>query len=147
MRFWDTSALIPLCQPEQSSRTVRSLYDRDGDAVVWWGSRVECLAQLARVVRESRLDAMGEAQVRDRIEVIFDAVVEIEPTDDVRDRAERLLAVHSLRAADALQLAAALIWARERPARLGFVCLDDQLRRAAGREGFDLLPSDRLLAR
>ena len=61
--------------------------------------------------------------------------------------AERLLAVHPLTAGDALQLAAALIWARERPARLRFVCLDEQLRRAAGREGFNILPADRSLAR
>jgi uncharacterized protein len=68
-------------------------------------------------------------------------VDEVTPSEDVRERAERLLGVHALRAADALQLAAALIWARERPARLEFVCLDGRLRGIAWREGFAVLPA------
>jgi len=60
--------------------------------------------------------------------------------DDVRARAQRLLAVHRLRAADSLQLAAALVWCRERPIGVGFVCLDDRLCGAAVREGFTMEP-------
>jgi len=58
----------------------------------------------------------------------------------VRARAARLLSLHPLRAADALQLAAALVWCRERTAEAPFVCLDDRLRLAAAREGFRVLP-------
>ena len=67
-------------------------------------------------------------------------VSEIEPTHVVRERAERLLGVHALRAADALQLGAALTWARERPQGMALVSLDDRLRTAARLEGFTLLP-------
>jgi predicted nucleic acid-binding protein len=140
MRFWDSSALVPLCQPEPRTQVVRRLYEQDGEIAAWWGSRVECIGQLMRVVREGRLDATGESQVRARLNVLFEAAAEVDPTEDVRNRAERLLAVHPLRAADALQLAAGLVWARERPAGLDFICLDRRLRQAAGREGFDVLP-------
>ncbi len=54
----------------------------------------------------------------------------------VNGRAERLLAVHPLRAADALQLAAALVVCEERPVGQRFVCLDANLASAARREGF-----------
>ena len=40
----------------------------------------------------------------------------------VRRRAGRLVAAHPLRAADALQLAAALVWCEEQPAGEAFVC-------------------------
>jgi len=48
--------------------------------------------------------------------------------------------VHSLRAADSFQLAAALIWAEENPQGLDLVCLDQNLREAAFKEGFAVLP-------
>ncbi len=66
---------------------------------------------------------------------------EIVPGNLVRARARRLLAVHSLRAADALQLAAASVWRADDPVGAGFVCFDEQLSRAAEREGFALLPA------
>jgi hypothetical protein len=56
----------------------------------------------------------------------------------VRETAVRLLRVHSIRAADGLQLAAAIFAPRNRPPALPFVCLDDRLREAAVREGFPL---------
>jgi uncharacterized protein len=66
---------------------------------------------------------------------------EVAPTETLRKKAERLLAVHTISAADAMQLAAAMVWARDDPAGHGFVCLDDRLRDAAGREGFQVLPA------
>jgi predicted nucleic acid-binding protein len=58
-----------------------------------------------------------------------------EPSQEVRDQARRVLRVHPLRAADALQLAAALVWKGRH-----FVCFDQRLREAAQREGFRLFP-------
>jgi len=57
----------------------------------------------------------------------------------LRDAARRLLRVHDLRAADALQLAAALAAAEGRPMTLTLLCLDDRLGAAAEREGFPVL--------
>ncbi len=59
--------------------------------------------------------------------------------EQVRNRAIRLLRLHPLRAADALQLAAALTAAAEDPERLHLVSSDDRLSAAAQREGFRVL--------
>lgn len=74
------------------------------------------------------------------IEESKDKSTEVQPSNMVRQRAERLLMVHSLKAADSLQLAAALTWAEEVPKGLHLVCLDQNLREAALKEGFSLLP-------
>jgi hypothetical protein len=47
-----------------------------------------------------------------------------------------LLRVHPLRAAGALQLAAAYLVAERRPSTLEIVTLDDRLRHAGRKEGF-----------
>jgi hypothetical protein len=57
-------------------------------------------------------------------------------TDDAKGLARRLLRVHALRAADALQLGAALAWAEGRPAGRVLHTLDAHLAIAAEREGF-----------
>jgi hypothetical protein len=53
----------------------------------------------------------------------------------VRDATERVLSVHPLRAADTLQLGAALLACEHHPGRRPFVVLDDGLALAAEREG------------
>lgn len=58
----------------------------------------------------------------------------------VRSRAMRLLARHPLRAADAAQLAAALLIGDELRAPPSFVCLDERLATAAEREGLGTVP-------
>ena len=60
--------------------------------------------------------------------------------DAVKARAKRLLGVHTLRAADALQLGAALTAASDDPLGWDLVCLDERLAEAARREGFAVLP-------
>lgn len=61
--------------------------------------------------------------------------LEILPSNAVRDEAARLFRRHSLRAADALQLAAAIVWAG--PARgAEFVTRDERLALVARLEGF-----------
>lgn len=57
------------------------------------------------------------------------------------DAAARMTAVHGLRACDSVQLASACA-ARAVDARCGcFACFDATLRRAAGAEGFALVPA------
>jgi uncharacterized protein len=107
---------------------------------LWWSTRTECVATLRRLVRERQITLTQESAALDDLRTLLGSVDEIAPTEDVRERAERVLAVHALRAADALQLGAALVWARERPRGLEFVCLDERLRAAARREGFTILP-------
>ena len=64
---------------------------------------------------------------------------EVDPSDTIREAAVRFLRVHPLRAADALQLAAAFVAAERRPSSLEVVTLDDRLAVAARKEGFALI--------
>ncbi len=77
---------------------------------------------------------------RERLLGFDQSAATIVPSDAIRSRADRLLAIHPLRAADALQLAALLAAAEDRPAELPFVTLDDRLAEAAHKEGFSVLP-------
>ena len=140
MRFWDSSAIIPLCLKERASEAIKGLMKGDEDVVVWWTTRVECLSALSRRKREGVLSPGDETKARAVLSAIGTAWSEVQPSETVRLRAERLLSIHPLRAADALQLAAALIWAQETPRGLEFVCLDQNLREAALKEGFSIQP-------
>jgi predicted nucleic acid-binding protein len=140
MKFWDSSAIIPLCLQEPTSEQVREALKADEDIVVWWTTRLECLSALERRQREGALPADTQLKSRAVLTALATAWSEVLPSERVRQRAERLLAIHPLRAADALQLAAALIWAEEAPQGLEVVCLDKNLREGAFKEGFTVLP-------
>ena len=92
-----------------------------------------------RTERDDALSAKDAAIAFARLDALAASWVQVEPHDEIRETARRLLRVHPLRVADALQLAAAFACAERRPSTLTFVTLDDRLRKAAGREGFDLL--------
>ena len=141
MKFWDTSAIVPLCVDEPATTTVGPLAASDGDLVVWWSTRTECLSALARRRRERQIRPATEERARRILSELFGAWTEVLPSETVRQRTERLLNVHALRAADAFQLAAALLWSRGRTTERDFVSLDDRLRDAAAREGFRILPA------
>lgn len=142
MKFWDSSAIIPLCLREKTSEAMKDLMKDDEDIVVWWTTRIECLSALSRRQREGMLPSGDAAKARTVLCALAATWSEVQPTETVRLRAERLLSIHPLRAADALQLASALIWAQETPRGLDFVCLDQNLREGALKEGFSVLPSD-----
>jgi predicted nucleic acid-binding protein len=140
MKFWDSSAIIPLCLQEPASEQVRGVLKADEDIMVWWSTRIECLSALERRRREGALHADAQLKARAVLTALAAGWSEVLPTELVRQRAERLLSIHPLRAADALQLAAALIWAEEAPQGLEVVCLDQNLREGAFKEGFTVLP-------
>ena len=142
MRFWDSSAIIPLCLDEPYSEIMRLLAHEDGEFALWWGTPVECSSSFARLRREGSLSGDDEQQVRRLVDQLVQCGTEVSPSEEVRATARRLLLRHPLRAADALQLAAALVWTAHKPDDLGFVCLDNCLREAARREGFSLLPQE-----
>jgi len=140
MRFWDSSALIPLVVDERHSAALETLIDDDPDMVVWWTRGVECTSAVHRLRREGTLAAEAAAEIVGRLSAGLAAANEVQPTDTLRATAQRLLAVHPLRAADALQLAAALTWARHAPHGRELVSLDVRLREAALLEGIRVLP-------
>ena len=139
MKYWDSSALVSLLVEEPQSAERRATIRRDPVIVTWWGSRIECASALNRLEREQRFEGDGFDRSMDQLRVLAASWIEIEPLGLVRKRAMRLLRLHPLRAADALQLAAALAAADEDPQQLDLVCSDDRLARAAHREGFTVL--------
>ncbi len=142
MIFWDASAIIPVCIEEPRTKFVKDILKKDDCMVVWWGSLVECYSAYARLRRDGFLNSNEEDQIRRLFAVLLDTWTEIEPSEDVRLTAGRLLLLHPLRAADSLQLAAALIWAGKAPMNHNFMCFDSRLREAARNEGFSLLPNE-----
>lgn len=140
MKFWDSSAVIPLVLKEAASEKIKQVIQGDEDLIVWWATRVECLSALARRRREGNLSGEAEGLAKGLLLALASGWSEVLPGEMVRQRTERLLAVHPLRAADAFQLAAALVWAEEKPQGLEIVCLDQNLREAALKEGFEVLP-------
>jgi len=141
MMFWDSSAIIPLCIDEPKTKIVQHIIREDSAITVWWGSLIECYSAFARLRREGFLKSREEDQIRHLLTILSNTWTEIEPSEDIRDIAGRLLMTHPLQAADSLQLSAALIWAGKKAKGHHFVCLDLRLREAARKEGFILLPS------
>jgi predicted nucleic acid-binding protein len=136
VRFWDSSALVPLLVREPASAAVTREYERDPDIVAWWATDIECASALARLERDAALDNAGVSDALRRLDLLAAAWQEIQPGSSVRRVAMRLLRVHPLRAADALQLGAALIASENEPATLSLVTMDERLAQAAEREGF-----------
>jgi predicted nucleic acid-binding protein len=132
--------LVALAVGETASQSVGSLLERDPEIALWWGTPVECHGAIARLERDSVLDARQCRVTLTTLEALCAGAVDVQPTRELRDLAKRLVRRHPLRAADALQLAAALAWCDGSPGGVGFVCLDERLRDASWREGFDVLP-------
>jgi len=142
VRFWDTSALVPIIVRESTTERMDALLAEDAGLVVWWGTAVELESAIARSHRKGRLGAAARQAAIDGSREIFDSALEIQPAELLRARAQRLVRGHPLRSADALQLAAALTWCEDQAAGNELVALDQRLREAARVEGFDVLPKE-----
>jgi predicted nucleic acid-binding protein len=140
MKFWDSSAVVPLLVNELMTGTISEILAGDRHIHVWWATEVECVSALARLERESAAPPALIETAINRLAALRDEWSEVGAGSNVRDVARRLLRVHMLRAADALQLAAAWVLADGDPGSVIVVSLDDRLRDAARREGFLLLP-------
>ena len=139
MRFWDASAIVPLLIEERSSQALRALLTDDPVMVVWWATPTECASALARLDREGLLDTQSLRAAHKRLSQLLGNWEEVDPHDEVRETAARFVRVHPLRAADALQLAAAFVAAARRPSSLEMVVLDERLAAAAQQEGFSVV--------
>jgi predicted nucleic acid-binding protein len=136
VKFWDSSAVVPLLVPEVMSGSVQRLYEDDPVMAAWWATEIECTSAIARRQRLGQLPEDVAAEGFVRLKALREGWHEVEPGEELRESAKRLLRVHDLRTADALQLAAAVYVAEARPSTLEFVSLDDRLLAAARREGF-----------
>ena len=136
--FWDSSALIPLCVQEQTSNHAKSLAKQFAP-VVWWATAVEIHSAVARLHRAGELNNAAKQAALNRLLVISQGWREILPSDKLRDQAETLLDTYPMRAADSLQLAAAMVWCQQKPARRTFISGDVRLCEAAAEAGFTVI--------
>jgi len=139
MKYWDSSAVVPLLTEDAATSRMQAIYGEDSTMIVWWGAPVECMSALARLEREERLDTVSITKAARRLKQMQRLWQEVQPLETLRDIAMRLLRVHPLRTADSLQLAAAIMASEHRPSTMEFVCLDARLTLAAQREGFNVV--------
>lgn len=141
MKFWDASAVVPLLMRQPATGQLSQLLEADPRIAVWWATPVECISAVARLRREGALERSQEESVAAGLRKLGTSWYEVQPGESVRRQAMRLLRIHALRAADALQLAAALEWSGSLPdSSAVLMTLDHRLAEAANLEGFTVLP-------
>ena len=140
--FWDSSALVPLCIQESTSRQVRS-HLRKFAPVVWWSSAAEVHSAVARLHRSGAVNETQKQGALNRLAMLRRGWREVLPDDPLRELAGRLLDLYTLRASDSLQLAAALTWCQQRPAQRKFISGDLRLCEAAEGAGFAVIAVSR----
>ncbi len=138
LTFWDSSALVPLFLQESNSQQVRALV-RQSLPVIWWGTPVELNSAISRSHRFGDLDDKSLQNALHLLSWTSRRWREVMPSNALREQAQALLNAHNLRAADSLQLAAALTWYRQKPARQPFVCADVRLCEAAEEVGLAVI--------
>jgi len=137
--FWDASALIPLCVRQSLTPRATALY-KDYEVVVWWATPVEIAGAFARLLRMRQISGSESAVAAQIARTLADSWSVIQPSDSLLARAIQLVGRYDLRAADALQLAAALEWCENLPQSRALLTADQKLRAAALAAGFEAPP-------
>jgi predicted nucleic acid-binding protein len=135
--FWDSSALVPLCV-KQSFTAQAATFDLTHATVVWWSTPVEIMSALAQLLRNGQITDPEFDQAKTQANGLSRRWRVIEPSAAIAQRAKTYLEMHPLRAADALQLAAAMEWCEMQPRNAVFLTFDRRLREAARLTGFTL---------
>jgi predicted nucleic acid-binding protein len=129
---------VKLYAEEPGADVVRTL----ASIVVSSLARVEVVAALWRKHRVGELTAEDASLLVAEFEWDWSdeeaLFVRLKLTDEIIEEAARCCARHPLRAADAIQLASALVARTADPELASFACFDDRLRAAAAAEGFTL---------
>lgn len=140
MKFWDSSALVPLIVAEKETDYCLKTLSGDQEMLIWCLSKVEVISALCRMVRCEKFSEPDFNKAKKQFNELIQRAYEVKAIEKVRNRALRLLEVHPLRAADACQLASALVATQEDPDRLSILSFDERLKTAAAKEGFDVNP-------
>ncbi len=139
MIFSDSSGLVALLVEEEGTARRLGRLEVDPELAVWWATPVECESAIQRRLREGSLVVEQARVARERLEDLSSAWQEVSPVAAVRTLARRLLRTHPLRAADALQLAAALALNQAGLTDLAFASADQRLSVAAEVKGLKLV--------
>jgi predicted nucleic acid-binding protein len=138
VKFWDSSAVVALLIDEPAHRSARSLLENDPSMIAWWATPIECVSAIARRERDQSMTPAEASDAISQLQALSREWSEVLATDAVRNIAQRVLRVHSLRAADSQQLAAAIVAAEGEPQMLEFVSVDARLNESALKEGFSV---------
>ncbi len=136
MSFWDSSALVPLCTNEPRSILAGRLWKMFPQKFVWWETSIEICSALARINRENKITTQQRLNAEKRLEILERIWIEIQPNSRIKELAKIFPAQHNMKAADSLQLAAALVWCNEKPRGKDFVSGDEHLIKIAQTVGF-----------
>lgn len=135
--FWDSSALIPLCVEQLQTQRSEALFANYG-VIVWWATHVEIISGLTRLLRMKEIKGIEFIEGKHVAQAMELTWVAINPSANIEREARKLLELYPLRAADALQLAAALEWCEGKPKGRAFLSFDQRLNEAAELAGFTL---------
>lgn len=138
MRFWDSSAVVPLLVQQPQSALATRWLDQDPQVATWTLTPVEVASAVWRLVRDRAITEASALAADQRAEEFSAAAHVVVDVEAVKRAARRLLRVHPLRAADAAQLGAAVLWAGGRPHDRIFHTCDERLAHAARLEGFSV---------
>jgi predicted nucleic acid-binding protein len=106
---------------------------------IWWGTHVEVNSGLDRLRRDGVLTRPQLNIALQKWDKFYSQAHIIKPEDKILEIASTIPSAHNLRALDSFQLAAALVWCREKPKNRPFICADVRLGKAAGDAGFDIV--------
>ncbi|MDE3150389.1 MAG: PIN domain-containing protein [Acidobacteriota bacterium] len=135
--FWDSSALIPLCISQPQTIAAQSLYAKYR-IVVWWATDVEIVSGLTRLQRMGGITHKQFLLSKPFLQNLVCEWNAVHESAGIASSACSLLETHPLRAADALQLAAALEACEHKPRGHVFVTGDQRLADAARHIGFSV---------
>jgi predicted nucleic acid-binding protein len=96
VRFWDSSAVVPLLVSEGDTERRQGLLRDDPRMAVWWACRLECASALNRLRRDGSLEKEGLTEALGALETLAESWHEVQPSSELRARALRLLRVHPL---------------------------------------------------
>lgn len=137
--FWDTSAIIPLCVRQDNTPEARRVGRIYSKRIIWTGTKVEIHSSLSRLKRMDALDSKSYKVALRQWEKFLGPAHEVREIAKLISIAVRLPEKYRLRSLDAFQLAAALVWCREKPRNRPFVSADIRLAGAATNAGFDAI--------
>lgn len=140
MRFWDSSALVPLVVTQATSSVTDAWLAADPILAVWTLTPIEISSAIQRLLRDGTIADGVADEAEQRAADLVRACHIVIDVETAKSQAQRSLRLHALRAADALQLAAALEWCGGRTSGRTLYTLDPRLAAAARREGF-IVPS------
>jgi predicted nucleic acid-binding protein len=139
MKFWDSSAIVPLLVEEDRTADARRLLSEDQSILASQLTPVEVSSALWRKRHANELTSAAHEEAERMFAEISRRWREISHAPEMVAQALDLLSRHPLRSMDALQLAAAM-FASGTTARIPIVTFDRRFAAAARAEGFAILP-------